>query len=160
MLYPKVFEERVLCSSVYLKVHGRGQRSAWDLDTVPENFRSRGLASRIVSPRDYPGFSCPAGLVSRVITDFESRVPARVPDFSNFVSRSQSWSRKSGTGTRDLGDTCPGCGPLVEDTWPHTAVPAKLLIKENQSLTNAGKMKCRYPHPSNNNYLIIIFTVS
>ena len=45
---------------------GTEQRSAWDRDTVPENFRSRGLASRI--------FQSPG--LSRIFLSRGTRVPA------------------------------------------------------------------------------------
>ena len=56
------------------------------------------------SPRDCPGFFCPAGLVSRVISDFESRVPSRVPNVLNF-------SPASRPGSRIFHISCPGPSP-------------------------------------------------
>ena len=105
---------------------GHVQRSAWDRDTVPENFRSRGFASQIFQspglsriflsrgtrvPDDF-WFWVPRPVPCPDFFKFQSRVLSRVPDFSHFVSRSQSRSRNS---PKSRLSRKPRCVPFVPD---------------------------------------------
>ena len=89
--------QKTRLKKLFLRVIGRGQHETGTLsrrifgpgDSRPGFFRPQDYPG-FFRLQDYPGFFCPAGHVSGVISDFESRVPSRVPDFSNSMPRSRN----------------------------------------------------------------------